>query len=222
MQYLYHNQAGQSTLLLQGDDHRYLFKVRRHRQGESIALRNLQDEMLYWYRIETLTKRDAMLMLHGQEHRVVKSPKKLHLGWCVIDPKKIERVLPTLNEMGVEAITFIYCARSQKQFKIDLVRLEKILLNSSQQSGRSTLMKLAVVENLQGFLDQYPESVMLNFSDISLDEKQEVSVVLVGSEGGFTPQEEALVNGEQVVGLATPLILRSESAVCAVSAKVLL
>ena len=36
-----------------------------------------------------------------------------------METKNIEKVLPTLNEMGVHEITFIYCERSQKSFKVD-------------------------------------------------------------------------------------------------------
>ena len=222
MQYLHHKQAGEQTLLLKGDEHRYIFKVRRHREGEVIALRNLLDEKIYYYEISSLDKKEANLLLESSESLVVKAKKSLHLGWCVIDPKSIEKVLPSLNEMGVLSITFIYCQRSQKSFKPDFNRFEKILLSSSQQSGRSSLMKLNISNSLEEFLIKYPNSVMLNFSEYKLSDVFDVETVVIGCEGGFTSNEVALFSSKNIMGLDTPLILKSESAVCAVVSKLLL
>jgi 16S rRNA (uracil1498-N3)-methyltransferase len=152
---------------------------------------------------------------------IVKAEKKLHIGWCIIDPKSIEKVLPSLNEMGVEQISFIFCDRSQKNFKIDYKRLKKIILNSSQQCGRSRLMTLASVSSLDEFLKLYPNSNILNFSKNSIDNIVSETIV-IGCEGGFTNREIALFEADKTVGLQTPLILRSESAVSAVSSKILL
>jgi len=222
VQYLQHNESGASTLLLSGDDHRYIFKVRRQKEGELIALRNLKDKYIYFYRIASLDKKQAHLQLEKSEQLIVKAKKSLHIAWCVIDPKSIEKVLPTLNEMGVEQITFIYCKRSQKSFKPDFKRLNKILLNSSQQSGRSSLMKLELNNSLENFLEKYPKTVMLNFSEQILDKDLEIETMLIGCEGGFTNEEMTLFNSNNIMGLDTPLILKSESAVCAITSKILL
>jgi len=146
----------------------------------------------------------------------------LHVGWCIIDPKSIEKLLPMLNEIGVEKITFIYCDRSQKQFKPDLIRLEKILINSSQQSGRSTLMVLDFKESLEVFLDHYPEASLLHFSDKHIDVQNDIETIVVGCEGGLSAKEIMLFNSDKVVGLDTPMILRSESAVSVAASKLLL
>ena len=222
MQYLHHKEAGEESLLLKDDAHRYIFKVRRHRKGESIALRNLKNETIYYYKIAQLDKKEAYLLLENSETLAIKAKKKLHIGWCVIDPKSIEKLLPTLNEIGVESITFIYCKRSQKSFKLDFTRFEKILLNSSQQSGRSEMMRLDVVESLELFVEQYPNSVALNFSDNFLENGSDIETIVVGCEGGFADDEISMFDKEHIVGLDSPLILKSESAVCAVACRVLL
>jgi len=185
-------------------------------------LRNLLDEQIYFYKIASLDKKEAHLVLEDLKTLSIKAQKKLHIAWCVIDPKSVEKVLPTLNEMGVDSITFIYCERSQKSFKPDFKRLEKILLNSSQQCGRSVLMKLSLVDDLATFLETNPNTVMLNFSEHTLSENANIGTFLIGCEGGFTANEVALFKRENIMGLDTPLILKSESAVCAVASKLLL
>jgi len=222
MLYLYHTEAGKQQLTLSGDDHRYIFKVRRHKLDDTLYLRNLKDGLLYRYTITFIDKRTAALLLRESSTLEVKAPKALHIGWCIIDPKHIEKVLPSLNEMGVEKITFIYCKRSQKSFKPDFKRLEKILLNSSQQSGRSSMMQLEMIENLKTFLEKYPRSKMLNFSENNFVSNTVFDTIVIGCEGGFHEDETALFALENIVGFDTPLVLKSESAVCAVASKLLL
>jgi len=220
--YLYNTQAGIPQVSLEGDDHRYIFKVRRHKEGDTLYLRNLEDGLLHRYLITFMDKRISNLTLQESTTLEIKAKQSLHIGWCVIDPKSVEKVLPSLNEMGVEKITFIYCKRSQKSFKLDFKRLEKILLNSSQQSGRSEMMQLEMAEDLPKFLAEYPKSKMLNFSENNFIGSRTIETIVIGCEGGFHEDEVAFFGAENIVGFDTPLVLKSESAVCAVASKVLL
>jgi 16S rRNA (uracil1498-N3)-methyltransferase len=222
MLYLHHTQAGTPQLTLEGDDHRYIFKVRRHKVEDTLYLRNLEDGLLHRYLIISIDKRSVMMELQESSSLEIEAKQSLHIGWCVIDPKSVEKVLPSLNEMGVYKITFIYCKRSQKSFKLDFKRLEKILLNSSQQSGRSKMMKLEMAESLECFIDQNPNCKMLNFSETNFVSNTIVDTIVIGCEGGFHEGEEALFATENIVGFDTPLVLKSESAVCAVASKILL
>lgn len=222
MLYLYHKEAGKPQLTLLGDEHRYIFKVRRHRVEDTLHLRNLEDGLLHRYLITYLDKRSVILELQESRTLEIKAKAALHIGWCMIDPKNIEKVLPSLNEMGVAKITFIYCGRSQKSFKPDFKRWEKILLNSSQQSGRSVMMEMDMEESLEAFMAKYPQSYLLNFSEHTLSSQSSIDTIVVGCEGGVTENEVALFAPERVIGFDTPLVLKSESAVCAVAAKILL
>ncbi|MCD6653712.1 MAG: 16S rRNA (uracil(1498)-N(3))-methyltransferase [Sulfurovum sp.] len=222
MLYLYHKEAGKPQLTLLGEEHRYIFKVRRHKDNDILYVRNLQDGLIHRYRIAAIDKKSVELALEESELLEIKARRPLHIGWCIIDPKNIEKNIASLNEMGVEKITFIYCARSQKSFQVDFSRLQKILLNSSQQSGRSTLMALDTAKDLKTFLTQNPQSYLLNFSDNTFDKEIPLDTIVVGCEGGFTEDEIALFSSEKTVGFDTPLVLKSESAVCAVAGKILL
>lgn len=222
MLYLYNKQAGAASLSLEGDDHRYIFKVRRHKTGDTLHLRNLEDGLLHRYLITQMDKRSVHLVLQESMTLEVQAPRPLHIGWCVIDPKNVEKVLPSLNEIGVTKITFIYCKRSQKSFKLDFNRLEKILLNSSQQSGRSEMMQLEMAEDLEDFLVKYPKSKMLNFSEENFISSTAFETIVIGCEGGFHADEVALFKKADIIGFDTPLVLKSESAAVAVASKVLL
>jgi len=221
MQFLYDIEAGKESLIIKGDSYRYLFKVRRIKKGSIIELRNLKDSNLYFYKITHIDKKSAILNLISYEKKEVIAKKSLIIGWCIVDPKVIEKSLSTLNEMGVEKIVFIKCAYSQANFKINKDRLIKILINSSQQCGRSNLMKLEFANSILDFLNSYPKSYLLDFSTNSIGTST-ISSIVIGCEGGLSKDERALFKNQNIVGFDTPLILRSESAVIGVASKILL
>ncbi len=222
MQYLYHPDASMPLVHLSGDAYRYISKVRRHRVDEVIFLRNLTDDMLYSYRIKSISRKEAVLELESSRKLVVTPRKKLHIGWCIVDPKSIEKALPVLNEIGVFKITFIYCSRSQKNFKLDLDRLHKILINSSQQCGRSEMMQLDICESLEQFKSLYPDSRIVHFSESRFLDGSIETPIIIGCEGGFTSDELDIFGKDCIVGLDTPLVLRSESAAVVAASTILL
>ena len=222
MQFLYHSLSGEALLEVEGEAYKYLFRVRRMKQGSLIETRNLRDGMLYIYRVQSVGKREALLELVSSQESSVIPSKSLHIGWCIIDPKVVEKSLPSLNEMGVAKITFIKCAYSQANFKIKKERLEKILINSSQQCGRSSLMQIEFANSLNEFLQKNPESYLLDFSENRVSQSGDIETIVVGCEGGLSEDERALFDSKKRVGFDTPLILRSESAAVAAASKVLL
>jgi len=99
MQYLYNSDSGLDLLSISGEDYKYLFRVRRLKVGSFVQLRNLKDNKLYTYKVLTVNKKEAALELAFSEESQVLPKKELHIGWCIIDPKNIEKALPSLNEI---------------------------------------------------------------------------------------------------------------------------
>lgn len=223
MQFLFSDNAGNESLKLKGEEYKYLFKVRRHEVGDTLYFRTRsKSEELHKYEVVSLDGRSAILKRLSSELKELKAAKELHIGWCVIDPKSVEKVLPSLNEIGVARISFIYCARSQKNFKTDISRYERILETSSQQCGRSKPIVFEVYKTLDAFLQLHPETVVLDFCDELLGCENEIKTVLIGCEGGFSQEEREKVETLKRFRLDTPMILRSESAAMAIAAKVLI
>ena len=223
MRFIYHPLASQESLCIDGDKFHHLFRTRRtgDKNTSSLFLRNLQDEYLYEYAIMEVKKKEAMLSLTTKVQDEVSeaSAKFLHIGWCMIDPKEIEKSLSFLNEIGVGKISFIYCQKSQKNFTPNLERLQKILTNSCEQCGRTTLMQLEVLPNLQEFKERYEGARMLHFCDNT--DVRDISTLLIGAEGGWS-EEEVRLYQDGLVGVATPHILRSTTASIVASAQILL
>jgi 16S rRNA (uracil1498-N3)-methyltransferase len=220
MKYLYRADSKNLHIKLEGEDFKYIAKARRHKIGDIIWTRNLKDRYIYKYRIENITKKTATLTLVEQKELTSRVQKELNIGWCIIEPKAIEKSLASLNEIGVNSITFIYCKRSQRNFKLDFKRLEKILINSSQQCGRDNIIDLNIVDKLEDFIKLYPDAKLLNFSKNPI--KSDIKNIIVGCEGGFSSEEIALFRQEDIVGFSTPLILKSQTAICSLASKILL
>ena len=219
MQFLYHPDTS-DTLILSGEAHKYLFKVRRIKKDETVKVRNLKDDYLYYYKIKDINKKEAVLILDKKELKPNKPEKYFHLAWCIIDPKNIEKTLPSLNEMGVAKISFVYCDFSQKNFKLKTERLEKILINSNQQCGRSDLMEIEIINSSKEFFEKYRQFTALDFDGEKIEcNKEYPNPFLIGPEGGFSEEERKFFK-EKVK--FESFILRSESAACAISAKILL
>lgn len=212
-----HHPYPTNALKIEGELYKYLFKVRRIKQDEPVYVRTLKDDILYLYRIEEVTKKEAILTLEESKPFPVLSDKNLHIGWCLIDPKSIEKTLASLNEMGVSRISFILCDRSQNNFKLNFERLEKILINSSQQCGRSNMITLDTYSSIDTFLSDFPDTLFLDFGG---SHEGESTHVIIGPEGGLSERERAL--SDKTLSFSTPLILKSESAALALASKVLL
>lgn len=219
MRFILSDDAGKPQLRLSGDDYKYVIKVRRHVVGDSISFRNranLNEE--YHYVLESTDGRYATFVLESQCNLPCESAKKLHIGWCIIDPKTVEKVLPMLTEMGVSKITFIQCHRSQRNFRFDFERFERIMESSIMQCGRTSFIKFDEAASLADFLNAHPDSVVLDFGGETLGNTEEFETVVIGCEGGFHESERSLFTGHRIRHFASPMILRSESAAVAIAA----
>jgi 16S rRNA (uracil1498-N3)-methyltransferase len=222
MIFLFHESAGESSLQLSGDAFKHMIKARRQSVGDQLILRKLDDNHNYIYTIEDSTKKEATLLLKETVIPPKQERKNLHIGWCMIDPKSIEKVLPSLCELGVDEISFIYANRSQKNFSVDMKRLDRILINSMQQCGRFDKMQLHIDVVLEDFIASNPDSVVLDFCDAVLKNSDHYSSVILGPEGGFDNSEKEILRNLDVRRLDTPMVLRSETAAIAVASKLLL
>lgn len=222
MQFLYDIEAKKSILNVQNDNYKHIIKARRYKIGDKVPFRNLIDKNIYYYEISFINKKSAILNLKFSEGKEVQEKKKLHIAWCVIDPKIILKQLPYLNELGVNKITFIFCDYSQKNFKLDLKKFEKVLINSSQQCGRSSIIKLETINSLDTFIEKNPDTYMLNFSQNNIENhKKDIKTIIIGCEGGFSKNEINLLSTHKIVGFNTPLILKSQTAVISVASKII-
>lgn len=216
MQFLYQIEAGKQELTLEDEAFHYVFNVRRKKADNNhLTLANMQDSTLYKYRILKVEKKKALLDLIDS-NTIEQTSNNTHIIQSIIDMNEFYKTLPYLNELFVEKITFFYSDFSQRNEKINIEKLNKILINSSMQCGRMSIMKLEILNNLQEVLDCNKDAIALDFNANQCNIKSYNSFI-IGPEGGFSKNEKEVLK-DRSFGINNPLIMRSKTAAIFVAA----
>lgn len=225
MIFFYHPQAGERELICRDDQYHSLVRVRRVREGDSLQLQNCMDSKEHDYLVTEIQKKQIILTLQSSQKGVRTNKQKthIHLGWGICDAKTVYSTLPFLNQLGVGKISFVACSRSQGNIVLSDEKIQKILISSCEQSGRSTFMQWEYI-SIAEYMKKYPESYISDFNGAEWKEN-ELSAqksVLVGPEGGFTEEERNMFKKERIRSLNTSLVLKSETACITLASSVLL
>ena len=163
----------------------------------------------------------------ASEGAVSHSP--LWIATAVPKGDRFDWLVEKATELGVDRLIPLVTRRSVVEPReTKLERLRAVIVAACKQSGRARLMELAPLCPWRSLLTEvvpgteaclaHPEGEPLAAA-WSAGEARRPRLVLVGPEGGFTPDEliEAQAAGAKIVRLGTT-ILRTETAVLAVAA----
>ncbi len=157
---------------------------------------------------------------------------KINLWLCVGILKKdnFELVVQKATELGVSHIVPVLCERTEKK-NLNMERLQKIVIESSEQSGRGDVPMVHEIISLTELLDAdiLPNSaIVLNMEGNSITEfvksknPQELAV-FVGPEGGWSVGELLLFNTHNIESVSLgSAVLRAETASIAAASLLLL
>ncbi len=159
-------------------------------------------------------------------HQETVAPRPYFTHIAVAPTKNLDRMewfLEKAVEVGVERITFLRCARSERR-ELKLERLEKIAISAMKQSGQAWLPQLDELTDYASFVQHVaPDTAYI--AHLADDERTALSsvaatgagcCVLIGPEGDFTPAEiaQARERGIRPVTLGASR-LRTETAALA-------
>lgn len=211
-----------------GEEHHYLSRVRRHRPGDRVELRDGGGHGYIAILLSVDTKRASLRVEEPLEAASPVYPVRL----LVAVPKRnlLDDVVRKASEIGVEALTPVITDRSVvKPDPEKVARWRRIAEEALRQCGRPNALK---VDDIQPLVEALGKSTgqgsrfILHPGDTELHPSPPVSpapplTVAVGPEGGFTGEEmeRAAALGYRPVRLPMP-ILRVETA--AIAASVLL
>ena len=167
-----------------------------------------------------------------RETKTTDLSRRKNIWLCMALTKKdnFELVVQKATEIGVSNIIPILCEHSEKK-KINLERLQKIAIESSEQSGRGdvpVIYKATTLSELfqssilpQDKMALHPEGEDFKRYIAGIDLSS--IAVFIGPEGGFSPKEIDLFKSYNIPLLSLgSQILRAETAVIAVSSLLLL
>lgn len=211
MRFIYNPNCGENEIILNGSSFHHIFDVRRqkNKKGDILKFANLKDSKIYSYKIKEQNKKDVYLTCEDSIKIIQKSPKT-HIIQAIIDMNDFSKILPSLNELFVQKITFFYSDFSSKNQKINIKRLQKILINSCMQCGRLDLMEIEILRNLDEVLRNYKNAIALDFDKSPINFKIQNSII-IGAEGGFS-QNERLMLKNRSFSINHSLILKSITA----------
>lgn len=151
--------------------------------------------------------------------------KNIWLCMALIKKDNFELIVEKAVELGVSNVVPLLCEHSEKK-NLNPKRLDKIIKEATEQSGRGDLMKVHEVKTLKelfesGILPQ--EKVTFDPNGKSWGEyrnsiNQNSIAVFIGPEGGFSPKELEFFKSYNVnvVSLGSQ-ILRAETAAIAIA-----
>jgi 16S rRNA (uracil1498-N3)-methyltransferase len=211
-------------------------KVLRLKEGDKVFVFD-NSEFKFECSIKNFSSVEAHLSVLKKVSKPWRPSFDLEIVQAVIKKDRFEWLLEKGTELGVNKFSPVVCRRSIKH-KINIERAEKILRESSEQSGRSKLPEIGEVRTLKNFLEGLKEdrfyfalspkgekfdkkNLFANFSSADL-EKKKVSA-FIGPEGGFDEKElEGFQERNIAIYSLSGQVLRSETAAVSIAALVLL
>jgi 16S rRNA (uracil1498-N3)-methyltransferase len=151
------------------------------------------------------------------------------LLFAPVKKDQTDLIVEKATELGAVRIAAVLTQRTQTR-TVRLDRFRKIALEAAEQTERLDLPEIADVASLDAALGGLPAGTALIFCDeagdarpaaaLMADLKGRDAALLIGPEGGFTPEERAFLRsrpGTHPVSLG-PRILRAETAAIAAMA----
>jgi 16S rRNA (uracil1498-N3)-methyltransferase len=208
------------TVALDPAQAHYLGNVMRLREGSELLLFDgLSGE---WSgRVAEVGKR-RMILAVERSVRAVETVPDLWLAFAPVKRGPVEWLVEKATELGVARLVPVATGRTVVE-RLKPERLEAIAIEAAEQCGRTMLPGLAEPVRLDAFLGARAAERTLYFADETGGEPMAnafvagPAVILVGPEGGFTPEERDRIRAAPNVRPISlgPRILRAETAALA-------
>ena len=196
----------------------YLTKVMRIKIGDNFSLFNSNGEWLV--KILDISKGIVeFIIIEKLRHKDI--TKEIWLAFSPIKSNYFNFMIQKSTELGVTRFIPIIFDRTIVR-KINKERLEKIIIEATEQSNRINIPTLEKPQNLKKFLSNNLKKIDLVFTDLNTTKKKlEINkeankplCAIVGPEGDFTEKErELILNFKSVKSInINQNILRAETA----------
>ncbi|WP_420471306.1 16S rRNA (uracil(1498)-N(3))-methyltransferase [Brevundimonas sp. FT23042] len=208
------------------DQSRYLTQVMRLKAGDELLVFNGKDGE-WRVSVAEVLKKGVVLKAEDQVRAQI-TPPDVHLVIATVKKAALEFAVEKATELGAARIRLMTTARTQPQH-LRLDRLDAIAEESAEQTGRLDVPPVDKPQTLADLLDGWDEGRRLMFCDEtggapvmsalapyapSPGEGGVPWAILIGPEGGFTPEERERLRSlpfTTAVSLG-PRVLRADTA----------
>ena len=211
---------GGEVVELSKEQAHYLGNVLRKAVGDSVRVFN--GENGEWRaEISAMSKRAASLTLKEQL-REPKACPDVTLCFAPIRKHRTAFIIEKATELGVRTLQPVITARTQfPKFNIDKARAQAI--EAAEQTERLDVPTINAAVQLSALTEAFSDDYSLIFADEAGDARGVMealkdangpTAILIGPEGGFTPQEREMLRAQSGVTPVSlgPRILRADTA----------
>ena len=193
----------------------YLSKVMRMSVGKSFSLFNQSGE---WEAKITEINKGTVGFFITKKLRSIINEREIWLAFAPIKLNYLNLMIQKATELGVTRFIPILTERTIVR-KLNQKRINKIIIEASEQSNRLTIPILDEIIKLKDFL-KYNQKTNIIFGDLNTDNSKlnikgtEPLCILIGPEGDFVVKErENILKLKNIIPLKiNENILRSETA----------
>ena len=210
--------AAGATVSIDGAQANYLGKVMRMKVGGTLLL--FDGASGEWLAEIVECGKKAMTLAVREQTRRQEAVPDLWLAFAPVKKGRVDWLVEKAVELGVARLVPVITARTIVD-KLNLERMRAHIVEAAEQCGRTALATIDEPVKLDAFLRDRDPARMLYFADEAGDEPiyfaPGPAVILIGPEGGFTPDEAAAIRAAaatRAIGLG-PRILRAETAALA-------
>ena len=212
----------ESTFELEPGPSQHIARALRMQVGDSLVLFDGRGGE-YPAVIAELAKKHVAVTTGKHHLQDVESPLAVHLGIAVSRGERMDWIVQKATELGIAAITPLFSQRTEVKLKGEradrkLRHWQQIAVSACEQCGRNRLPVIHAIRDIDNWLQATEADrkfVLHHRSDqcANSDRAPHSLALLVGPEGGLTPEEISAAegNGYQPLRLG-PRVLRTETA----------
>ncbi len=211
------------TLTLSESAAQHVGLVLRLEEGEKITLFR-GDNYEFEATLSLVRKKHIEARINTMSWMNRESPRQIHLAQSIAKGDKMEWIIQKAVELGVTSITPLLTERSI--VRLDSSRLQKkqqqwqaIAISACEQSGRNQIPTIHPACSLTHYLTHSTAKYRWILSPDAAQSLPNIThdtadlALLIGPEGGFSPQEVLLAQHHQIQSIRLgPRVLRTETA----------
>ena len=212
-----------NKIALGKDQSHYISNVMRLKSGDELLLFNgIDGEFLG--KVAGNEQKQTTIQAHAKQ-RDQSRPSNISLAFCPIKGQRLDFLIQKCTEVGLKSFIPVISDHTIVR-NVNENRLNKIIIESSEQSDQLNIPQIVSALNLEEFLHSLKKEDVVLFGDISstnndltqfIEDKNKSYILFVGPEGDFSPKErEIILKNDKFKSFSLGKnILRSETAAMA-------